>query len=248
MMMKSSVEASRALAIYAALQFDRARAHTDEQQRAAAQLRGELLIPIVKGWCTEQVNEVTSLGVQVHGGMGFIEETGAAQTMRDARITAIYEGTTAIQANDLIGRKLVRDNGAALNSLLDDLTAMLQQAASDTDATQDISAAAVQAMTQLRHVSARLAQRAGSAPAEAFAVSVPYLMCCGFVLGGALLAQAARIATRDLDQPGADGDFLRAKIQTARFYMNHWLPQAGALARVVDSGGDSVIAVDVALI
>jgi alkylation response protein AidB-like acyl-CoA dehydrogenase len=248
MMMKSSTEAARAMAIYAALQFDRADAMPDEKPRVAARSRGELLIPIVKGWCTEQVNDVASLGVQVHGGMGFIEETGAAQTLRDARITAIYEGTTAIQANDLLGRKLLRDSGAAMNSLLDDLTALLQQSGSDTESTRDIATAAIAAMAQLRRVSAQLVQLGNTAAPEAYAVSVPYLKFCGFVVGGALLAQAARIAAVELTRPGADADFLRAKIQTARFYMHHWLAQADALARVVEHGGGSVIAAEPALI
>ncbi len=112
--MKAQTEASRALALYAALQFDLAEHDADAARRSAAQARGELLTPIVKGWCTEIGNEVAAIGVQVHGGMGFIEETGAAQYVRDVRITTIYEGTTGIQSNDLIGRKLGRDGGAAM--------------------------------------------------------------------------------------------------------------------------------------
>jgi alkylation response protein AidB-like acyl-CoA dehydrogenase len=119
--MKSSTEAARAMALYAAMQLDIAVHDPDEKRRAAAQARGDLLIPIVKGWCTEIGNEVTGLGVQVHGGMGFIEETGAAQYVRDVRITTIYEGTTGIQSNDLIGRKLGRDRGAAMAELIADI-------------------------------------------------------------------------------------------------------------------------------
>ena len=126
LLMKAQTEASRALTLYTALQFDLAEHGADEQQRAAAHARGELLTPIVKGWCTEIGNEVAALGVQVHGGMGFIEETGAAQYMRDVRITTIYEGTTGIQSNDLIGRKLGRDRGAAMAALIADMQRDLQ--------------------------------------------------------------------------------------------------------------------------
>ena len=119
--MKSTVEACRALALYAAYQLDIGAAHPDDAVRAAHQLRGDLLIPIVKGFCTESGIEIASVGIQVHGGMGYVEETGAAQTFRDARITSIYEGTTGIQSNDLIGRKFGRDRGAALLAFIDEM-------------------------------------------------------------------------------------------------------------------------------
>ena len=125
--MKSSVEASRAMALYAAHQLDLGAAHPDEAVRTAAQSRGDLLIPVVKGFCTENGIEVASTGVQVHGGMGYVEEAGAAQTLRDVRITTIYEGTTGIQSNDLIGRKIGRDRGAALTVLLDEMQASLEK-------------------------------------------------------------------------------------------------------------------------
>src|SRR6202045_872685 len=124
--MKSTTEAARALALYAAFQLDLATYSGDAGHRAAAQSRTDLLIPIVKGWCTEMGNEMAAIGVQVHGGMGFIEETGAAQYVRDARITTIYEGTTGIQANNLLGRKLGRDRGAAMNLLLADMSRELE--------------------------------------------------------------------------------------------------------------------------
>jgi alkylation response protein AidB-like acyl-CoA dehydrogenase len=126
LMMKSQTEAARALILYNAFQFDLAQCAGDEAERRTARARGELLIPIAKGWCTEIGNEVTAIGVQVHGGMGFIEETGAAQYMRDVRITTIYEGTTGIQSNDLIGRKLAKDRGAAMGALLADMQRELE--------------------------------------------------------------------------------------------------------------------------
>src|SRR5262249_57240146 len=116
---------------------------SDAQQKAAAQARADLLIPIVKGWCTELGNELASIGVQVHGGMGYIEETGAAQYMRDVRITTIYEGTTGIQSNDLLGRKLGPDRGAAMAALLADMGSELQQLTSDNPATAATRAAAL---------------------------------------------------------------------------------------------------------
>jgi alkylation response protein AidB-like acyl-CoA dehydrogenase len=241
LMMKSGIEAMRVLALYAALQQDLASAQPEALARANAQARGELLTPIVKGWCTEQVNDLVSLGVQIHGGMGFIEETGIAQTLRDARITAIYEGTTGIQANDLLGRKLLRDKGVAMGALLDDLGASLQSGAATQPEVAPITAAAVAALGQLRSVSGTLAARAQGAPAEAYAVSVPYLKLCGFTLGGVLLAQAAQLASAELAAAGNDAAFLRAKIQTAGFYMAHWLPQAEALAQVVRTGAGSVM-------
>jgi acyl-CoA dehydrogenase len=243
LMMKSNVEAMRALALYAALQQDLGAALSDELARGQAQARADLLIPIVKGWSTEQVNEVASAAVQVHGGMGYIEETGVAQTLRDARITAIYEGTTAIQANDLIGRKLLRDGGASMNAQLDTMQAMLK-----ADAAQGAAAADVQAMNsavsaaleQLRALSAQLVKRGQPAPVEAFAVSVPYLMLCGFVIGGALLVQGANIAASRLAAGSTDVTFMRAKLQTARFYCAHWLARARGLADIVANGAASV--------
>src|SRR6202012_30200 len=130
----STTEAARALALYGAFQLDFAHFSADEAQRTAAQTRADLVIPIVKGWCTEVGNEMAAIGVQVHGGMGFIEETGAAQYIRDARITTIYEGTTGIQSNDLIGRKLAKDRGAAMGVLIADMTRELEAIATDSPA------------------------------------------------------------------------------------------------------------------
>jgi alkylation response protein AidB-like acyl-CoA dehydrogenase len=248
LMMKSNVEAMRALALYAALQQDLGAALNDGAAKAQAQTRADLLIPIVKGWSTEQVNDVASMSIQVHGGMGYIEETGVAQTMRDARITAIYEGTTAIQANDLIGRKLLRDGGAAMSAQIDTLQSLLQadaaQGSANTPDVQQLTAAASAALEQLRAVSAQLVQRGQPEPVDAFAVSVPYLMLCGFVFGGALLVQGANIAANKLAAGNTDVAFMRAKLQTARFYAAHWLPRARGLADIVAEGARSVSSVE----
>jgi alkylation response protein AidB-like acyl-CoA dehydrogenase len=238
--MKSTVESLRALALYTAAQLDRARAAEDARERAAALARGELLIPIVKGWSTEQGIEIASTGVQVHGGMGYIEETGAARVLRDVRITAIYEGTTAIQANDLIGRKLTRDGGAAMSALLDDIEAELKAGGSGGAAARHVAAAALDAVTLLRTTTRQVMQQfAASAPAG-LAVAVPYLKLCGCVIGGWLSARAAARAAARLAS-GGDVEFLRAKLQTTRFYADQVLPQARGWAEICRGGAASVV-------
>ncbi|HWW21008.1 MAG TPA: acyl-CoA dehydrogenase [Steroidobacteraceae bacterium] len=238
--LRANVEAMRALMLSAALQLDLARAHPDEAQRATALTRGELLIPIVKGWCTEQATQMASLAIQVHGGMGFIEETGVAQTLRDARIAAIYEGTTAIQANDLLGRKLGRDRGAAMAALLRDTLRELNDLRG-TDATlRSVRNSGIEAITVLRDATEVLLYQMGEDAGRAYAVSVPYLMLCGRVLGGALLARSAALANARLSDGTADPDFYRAKLQTARFYAEHLLPESLSLLRVIKSGGACV--------
>ncbi|HXB18102.1 MAG TPA: acyl-CoA dehydrogenase [Steroidobacteraceae bacterium] len=246
LLMKSQTEAARALTLYAAMQFDLAAASEDAAVRAAAQARGELLTPIVKGWCTEIGNEVTSIGVQVHGGMGFIEETGAAQYMRDVRITTIYEGTTGIQSNDLIGRKIARDRGAAMSALLSAMDRELEGLAATeelVDGTCRTARAAVAALARATH---SLGRALATRPELAQAVSVPYLKLCGYVAGGWLLAKSAALAEDKMD--GAEREFYAAKIHTAAFYAAQVLPTAEALARVVESGAASVVETEAALI
>jgi alkylation response protein AidB-like acyl-CoA dehydrogenase len=242
--MKANVEAMRALALYTALQLDRARAERDDTLRAAALMRGELLIPIVKGWCTDQASELASLAVQVHGGMGFIEETGVAQTLRDVRITSIYEGTTGIQANDLVGRKLGRDRGAAMTALLSDTMRELNDLKGSDATMRSARNATIEAVTMLRDATEVLRQQIAETPARAYAVSVPYLHLCGRVLGGAMMARGAAIATAELAAGSDDEKFYRAKLQTARFYAEHLLPQSLSLLRIVKSGGASVAEAD----
>jgi alkylation response protein AidB-like acyl-CoA dehydrogenase len=246
LMMKSQVEASRALILYAALQLDLADYAADEAQRKAALARGELLTPIAKGWCTEIGNEVAAIGVQVHGGMGFIEETGAAQYVRDVRITTIYEGTTGIQSNDLIGRKLARDRGAAMDALLAQMQRELEGLAGTDDTNTAVHKAALEAVAALRRATVALLKALATRPDLGMAVSVPYLKLCGYVIGGWLMAKSAAVAAER--QGGGEREFYAAKIRTATFYATHVLPLAGALARVVESGGMSVADTDAALI
>ncbi len=244
--MKAVTEAGRAMALYAALTLDFAKHGKDEKQRAAAQARADLLIPIVKGWCTETGNETTATGVQVHGGMGFIEETGAAQYVRDVRITTIYEGTTGIQSNDLIGRKLARDRGTAMSALLADMSRELDALATDNPATSATRKAALEGVVQLKDATQALLQMMASRPDLGMAVSVPYLKLCGYVIGGWLLAKSSAIAARHTD--AADREFYRAKLRTALFYAEQVLPMAAALARIVKNGASCVVETDAALV
>ena len=246
--MKARVEAMRVLAYTAALALDTAHRDPDAAVRAAALSRGELLIPIVKGWCTETAIQVTSTGMQVHGGMGFIEETGAAQFLRDVRVASIYEGTTAIQSNDLIGRKLGRDRGAAMASLIKDLMAELDALRANDPDTKAVKNAAVEALVLLRDSTEALLLLQADAPVRALAVSVPYLELCGLVLSGALLAKGAGVAARALAAGNAETAFYKGKLRTARFYVDQVLPAVYGLARIVRSGAASVTETDVALI
>ena len=234
--MRAVTEAGRALAYYTAGHADLAHASPDEKARARHLAVQEYLVPIVKGWCTEMSIEVTSLGVQVHGGMGFIEETGAAQFYRDARILAIYEGTTAIQANDLVGRKTLRDGGAVARWLLDQVrqTEDALLARNDPAATRvagPLKAAREALSSAVDYV---LANAAGKTNAV-FAAAVPYLMLAGTTLAGWQMARAL-LASLDLKQE--DPGFHAAKIATAQAYALHKLTQAPGLAAVVLGSGE----------
>jgi alkylation response protein AidB-like acyl-CoA dehydrogenase len=244
--MKSQTEASRALTLYTAMQFDLAVGSPDAPVRAASQARGELLTPIVKGWCTEVGNEVAAIGVQVHGGMGFIEETGAAQYVRDVRITTIYEGTTGIQSNDLIGRKLGRDRGAAMIAFITEMQRELTALSITDPAAEATRRAALESVALLARATQSLGGALATRPELAQAVSVPYLKLCGYVAGGWLLAKSAALAAASAG--GADREFYSAKVHTAAFYAAQVLPNAAALARVVESGAASVVETDAALV
>jgi len=237
--MKSCTEASRALSFYAGQQLDLAAYHTDGAVRAAAQARGDLLIPIVKAWCTETANEIAAIGVQVHGGMGFIEETGAAQYVRDVRITTIYEGTTGIQSNDLLGRKIGRDRGAAIGALIADMRRELQGLEPGGDAPRETRDAALQGVGLLESATRSLVGNMAAAPERALAVAVPYLRLCGLVISGWLLAKSAAIAAAGRGAAGKD--FYQSKIRTAYFYARQVLPQAIGLAKIVEEGAASVV-------
>ena len=240
--MRSLTEASRALAYVAASHCDLAHIHPDEATRAQHQAIYEYLVPIVKGWSTELSIDVTSLGVQVHGGMGFIEETGAAQYYRDARILPIYEGTTAIQANDLIGRKTLRDGGKVAKELLAGIAETVEALGAQQDAAfASMKTQLAQGQRALGAVVDFVVANAKGDPNAVFAGSVPYLKLAGIVLGGWQMARAQLAAAARRDE---DPAFHDAKIATARFYAEHVLPQAAALevAIVNAKGGEGVLA------
>jgi alkylation response protein AidB-like acyl-CoA dehydrogenase len=247
--MKSTTEATRALAYWVSSILDRARKDPDENTRRQSQALVDLLIPVVKGWSTENGIEVASLGIQVHGGMGFIEETGAAQHLRDARITTIYEGTTGIQANDLVGRKVGREQGRTAFALIDEMEKILK----DLAATKNVHLSALgdrlaSAMASLKEATQWIAQAYGANPAAVAAGSVYYLKLMGITCGGWMLLRSAQVAAKQLDAGEGDAAFLRAKLLTARFYADHILPQALGLSATTMRGADSVLAVEDALL
>ncbi|MFW6854487.1 acyl-CoA dehydrogenase [Burkholderia gladioli] len=240
--MRAMTEGARALAYVAAAHSDQAHAHPDAAERARHQAIYEYLVPVVKGWSTEMVNEVASLGVQVHGGMGFIEETGAAQYYRDARILAIYEGTTAIQANDLVGRKTVRDGGAVAKSLLAGIDETVEAlGAQDTPAFAAMRRHLADGAKSLAAAVEFVVANTKGDPNAVFLGSVPYLKLAGIVLCGWQMGRALLAAqTRRADDPA----FHDAKIAIAQFYAQHVLVQAPAIAASIVSatGQDSVLA------
>jgi alkylation response protein AidB-like acyl-CoA dehydrogenase len=243
--MKSTTEAARALAYWTSSLLDRARKDPDEGMRRESQARVDLLIPVVKGWSTEMGIEVASLGIQVHGGMGFIEETGAAQHLRDARITTIYEGTTGIQANDLVGRKMGREQGRTALALIAEMETLLPRLAASSDANlQAIGSALGAAVERLRETVQWVAKTFPGNPAAVAAGSVYTLKLMGITLGGWMLARSADIAARQLAADEGDADFLKAKILTARFFADHVMAQAPALSAAITRGAESVLAVE----
>ncbi|MDH5220822.1 MAG: acyl-CoA dehydrogenase [Betaproteobacteria bacterium] len=242
MLMKSQTEAMRALAYVVAAALDIAARHPDEKLRQQNHAFVDLMIPVVKGWSTETGIEVASLGVQVHGGMGFIEETGAAQHLRDARITTIYEGTTGIQANDLVGRKIAREGGATAKAWLAHLKAFDAELAKSGNAdVKSIRASLAAGAGAVGECVDYIVANAGKDVLSAFAGAVPFLKLMGIVAGGWQMARAALAAERGL--AGADRAFCEAKLATARFYADQVLVQAPALRDTVVKGASAVMAV-----
>ena len=244
LLMKSQTEAMRALATVVAVSLDAARLHPLEAERARHQAFADLMIPVIKGWCTENSVEIASLGVQVHGGVGFIEETGAAQFLRDARITPIYEGTTAIQANDLIGRKLSRDGGSAAGAVIVEMRAL----AETLRAEPDLKALAAPFLAAIEALELAIGYIVENYPTDIRAVSVgavPMLKLLGIVAGGWQLLRSALIAHRRLAAPQAntaDAGFYEAKISTARFYADYVLSQSAGLAHGIRRGAAGALA------
>ena len=241
MLMKSQAEAMRALAYTTAAAMDFAHKSGNPVERKRHQAYVDLMIPVVKGWSTETGIEIASLGVQVHGGMGFVEETGAAQYLRDARITTIYEGTTGIQAMDLVGRKIAREGGETAKQWLAELktfdAGLARSKHPDVQAFRNQFSPGVQALADCVEF---IVASSAKDPRPAFAGAVPFLKLMGIVAGGWQMGRAALAAERKL-QTG-DTKFLEAKIATARFYADHVLVQAPALRNTVVNGAAGVMA------
>ena len=241
--MKSNVEAMRALSLFIAQAQDISFRHTDAAVRAHNQGLVDLLIPVFKAWATETALRTTTTGIQVHGGLGFIEETGVAQYLRDAVISVIYEGTTAIQAADLVGRKLVKDQGrnlAVLMRLMKDTLAQVQA----QPELADIASEFANALDLLAEHSQSIAQQFSQSTKQALSVSVPYLMLTGYVVGAWQLAQSAVKAAELLAAGDSNQNFLKGKIQTARFYHRMVLTEIQGLAYSVKHAGSAVTAFD----
>ncbi len=243
MSMKAQTEAMRALAYVVAAAMDEAHHYPDKEGRARNQAFVDLMIPIVKGWSTETGIDVASTGIQVHGGMGFIEETGAAQYLRDARITSIYEGTTGIQANDLVGRKIAREGGATAKEVTNAMRAVEAQLGSAAgDDMAEIRAAFSAAITAAEECVSWIVVTYGNDIKAVHAGAVPFLKLMGIVCGGWQMARAALVAQRRLSEGKGDKSFYEAKIKTARFYADHLLTQAPALRNTIVRGAAGVMA------
>ena len=237
---KAQIEAMRGLALVLASAMDHAHANPDAAVRAERESFVELMTPVVKGWSTENSLEITSNALQVFGGMGFVEETGAAQYYRDARITTIYEGTTAIQANSLVGRALLRDKTGTVASIITSMRATATELTSNSDANvKAIHPHFVSAIDALDAASMHLIATAKSEIKDAFAGSVPYLMLWGTVAGGWQMARAALAASKN-----ANDEFNAAKIVTSRYYAEHVLTRAYHLRAEIIEGGATVNALD----
>ncbi|HAL40414.1 MAG TPA: acyl-CoA dehydrogenase, partial [Polaromonas sp.] len=245
MTMRAYTEGCRAMASVAAAAYDATHHHPDADVRQQNQAFYEFMVPLVKGYSTEMSQEVTSLGVQVHGGMGFIEETGAAQYYRDARILTIYEGTTAIQANDLVGRKTARDGGQTAKAIAQQIeateTRLLKQGSADALAVaKRLKAARLAFVDVVEFVAGNVKAR----PNAVFAGSVPYLMLAGNLVAGWQMARSLLVAQEQLEKSvmGVDAAFMQAKITTARFYADHLLTKAPGMRDSIVEGADCVTA------
>jgi 3-(methylsulfanyl)propanoyl-CoA dehydrogenase len=241
LLMRARTEAMRALAYYTAGAIDRARHHPQSETRARQQRRVDLLIPVVKAWCTDLGVEIASMGVQVHGGMGFIEETGAAQHLRDARIAPIYEGTNGIQANDLVTRKLLRDRGEAAAELLADLRAIADRCASASgEHLAAIGPLLGAGLDALEDATMWMVATGGTDLPRALAGSAPYLGLMGTVVSGALLTQGALAAEMRLKGSAGDAAFHEAKLATTRFFAEHVLATAAGLIAAIKGGATTM--------
>ncbi len=241
MTMKCQIEAMRAVVYMTGAALDLAHGAEDEAERQKYQARVDLLTPVVKGWATETGQNLTSLALQVHGGMGYVEETGVAQHFRDARITTIYEGTTGIQAGDFVGRKLLRDGGQSLQVFLADVQETCVELERHGDSLATIRSALLDGCTALVASAETLMAQFQKDPAMPGAISFNLLMLMGVLTGGWQMARSAIVAS-DLIAEGRDKEFHEAKVITARFYAEHIMPGIGAYKKAIESGGELVMA------
>ncbi|HVA33223.1 MAG TPA: acyl-CoA dehydrogenase [Candidatus Baltobacteraceae bacterium] len=244
MWQKATIEAMRALAYVTAASLDFAHKHPDEKVRKEHKAFVELMIPVVKGWCTENAVDLCSTALQIFGGMGYIEETGIAQQYRDVRIITIYEGTTGIQALDLIGRKLIGDMGATATAVGKKMEKAAKEcAASDNADVKSIGEALLKSLAALTEVSQWMGMTGMGDMNKALACSVPYLKLWGVVAGGWQMARAAQIAAGKIASGDAEAEFYKAKLATAKFYSTHVLSQGAYFKRQIVDGSGDVMAV-----
>jgi alkylation response protein AidB-like acyl-CoA dehydrogenase len=242
LLMRALTQASRSIVYYTASCLDRGSHGVEAEAAAFWQARGELMTPIAKAWTTEIGQEVTSLGMQVHGGMGYVEETGAAQFYRDVRIASIYEGTNAIQAIDLVGRKVLRDGGACLSAFVSDMRAVDAPLANAGDDLALVRAGLAKGLDELVLSTTHLLTGERKDPELASAAAYNYLMLIGTVIGGWQLARAALVAHGELGHQGADRAFLETQVVMARFYAEQVMPRALAHGAAVRAGSGTIMA------
>ena len=242
--MKASIEAMRSLIYVTAERMDIAISHPDESVRESNQEQVDLLIPICKAWSTDLGVELTSLAIQVYGGMGYVEETGVAQHFRDARITPIYEGTNGIQAMDLVGRKLPQRGGGVVNDFLASVRAIGDELADAGEHLQSIRVNLAEAVEVLTETTTWLMENGIADVRHALAGATPYLRMFSLVAGGSLMAKQALVAQASLDVGSGDAEFMAAKVVTARFFAEQLLPAVKGLQSPVTAGFDDLFAID----
>ena len=243
MLIKAGTEAMRAVCYVTTSSLDFAHHSDSEELRQYHDERFALLTPVVKAWCTELGQELSSLGVQVHGGMGYIEETGAAQHFRDARITTIYEGTTGIQSQDLIGRKVLRDSGKAMQTLVGEMRQVAKELETiDQDKIGNMARLLSDAIDTLEKATDWILENYQADPNAPGTIAVNYMMLTGMVCGGWQMARAALCAQEKLNSGTDESDFYETKLVTARFYSEHYLPRTAAYLETISAGSESVMA------
>jgi len=240
MTMKAGTEAMRALSYVTAGQIDQEEYSGNQALRQEIAARVSLMTPIIKGWCTEFSQELVQLALQIHGGMGYVEETGVAQYMRDARIMTIYEGTSAIQAMDLVGRKLLRDNGLTFMSLIKDMRADIQDSERFDNSMRELIKAFEHAVFRLEESAQWILENHAREEVDIGAIAFDFMMLAGVVSGGWQMTRAAVIATARLSEGVGISEFYRQKIASSLFYAEYLLPRADSYARVVLNGGGSL--------